>query len=244
MRNLLLFSVLFLLAGCAAYTHYQLDQHHGIEDPTRFDHPLTNSTAVSYQRDVKPITDSRCVVCHGCFDAPCQLQMGSYEGITRGASKNKIYDDLRMSLMAPSRLFTDGKNTAEWRSKAFYPVLNERNSNAVANREASVMAKMLALKREHPFPKTGLLSNESFDVSINREQSCPAIEEFDQYADEHPEGGMPYGLPGLSNKEQQTLLNWLEAGAPVESQQPVTQAQLEQAAQWEAFLNGDSLKLQ
>jgi hypothetical protein len=81
--------------------------------------------------------------------------------------------------MAPTRLFIDGQNNAEWRLKDFYPVLNERNPNAVANLEASVMAKMLALKREHPFPKTGLLSSESFDVSIDRKQSCPAIEEFD-----------------------------------------------------------------
>lgn len=244
MYNFLLISALFLVVGCTAFTHYQLDQHYGIENSARFDHPSKATASVSYQRDVKPITDSRCAVCHGCFDAPCQLQMGSYEGITRGASRKKIYDDLRMSLMAPSRLFTDGKTTAEWRSKEFYPVLNERNSDAVANREASVMAKMLTLKREHHFPKTGLLPTEHYDVSINREQSCPTIEEFDQYAKEHPEGGMPFGLPALSSKEQQTLLNWLAAGAPVELQQPIAQAQLEQAAQWEGFLNGDSLKSQ
>ena len=102
----------------------------------------------------------------------------------------------------------------------FYPVLNERNSDTVANHEASVMAKMLTLKWEHHFPKTGLLPTERYDVSINWEQTCPAIEEFDQYVEDHPEWGMPFGLPGLSSKEQQTLLNWMEAGAPVESQQP------------------------
>lgn len=244
MRNLLLFSIIFLLASCAAFTRYQLDQHYGVENPTRFDHPPKSTASVTYQHDVKPITDSRCAVCHGCFDAPCQLQMGSYEGITRGASKKRIYDDLRMSMMTPSRLFTDSKTTAEWRLKDFHPVLNERNSNTVANREASVMARMLTLKSEHRFPKTGLLSSEHFDVSINREQTCSAIEEFDQYAEEHPEGGMPYGLPPLSSKEQQTLLSWLEAGAPVETQRPIAQAQLALATQWEDFLNGDSLKSQ
>ena len=156
MRIFLLISALFLLVGCTAYASHQLDQHYGIENPSRFDQSLTNTTSISYQRDVKPITDSRCAVCQGCFDAPCQLQMGSYTGITRGASKNIVYDALRAIEMAPTRLFIDGKNNAEWRLKDFYPVLNERNPGTVANREVSVMAKMLALKREHPFPKVGL----------------------------------------------------------------------------------------
>ena len=64
---------------------------------------------------MKPITDNRYAVCHGCFDAPCQLQMGSYEGITRGASKKIVYDALRAIQMAPTRLFVDGQNNAEWR---------------------------------------------------------------------------------------------------------------------------------
>jgi Fatty acid cis/trans isomerase (CTI) len=170
--------------------------------------------------------------------------MGSYEGITRGASKKIVYDAYRAIEMAPTRLFIDGQNNAEWRLKDFYPVLNERNPGTVANRDASLRAKILVLKREHPFPKTGLLPTESFDVSIDREQSCPAIEEFGQYADEHPEGGMPFGLPALSNKQQQMLIRWLEVGAPVEAELPLAKVQLEQVAHWEVFLNGDSLKSQ
>lgn len=244
MRNLLLFSVLFLLAGCAAYARYQLDQRYGVENPARFDYPVITTTSISYRRDVKPITDSRCAVCHGCFDAPCQLQMGSYEGITRGASKKKVYDEFRLSSIAPSRLFIDGQNNAEWRMQGFNPVLNERHSDRVANREAGVMAKMLTLKRQHGFPRAGLLPVDRFDFSLSRAQSCPAIEEFGQYAREHPEWGMPYGLPALSDKEQHILQSWLEAGAPVETSPPVARAQLDSAAQWEAFLNGNSLKSQ
>ncbi|MDD5275106.1 MAG: fatty acid cis/trans isomerase [Methylovulum sp.] len=244
MRHLLLFSILCLLAGCTAYTRYQLDQHYGVENPARFDHPAITATSVTYQHDVKPITDSRCAVCHGCFDAPCQLQMGSYEGITRGASKEKIYDELRLFLMAPSRLFTDAQSNTEWRLKGFYPVLNERNPETVANREAGVMARMLALKGEHSFPSSGLLPAGRFDFSLYRTESCPTIEEFGEYADAHPESGMPYGLPALSDKEQQTLQSWLEAGAPVETALPLAKAQLDRVAQWESFLNGASLKSQ
>lgn len=242
MRNSLLFLLLLLLASCAAYTRRQLDQQFGLADPARFDHPVTTATNVSYRRDVKPITDSRCAVCHGCFDAPCQLQMGSYEGITRGASKEKIYDELRLSMMTPTRLFTDAQDNKQWRLKGFVPVLNERHADPVTNREASVMANMLQLKKQHLFPKAGLLPAERYDFDLYREQSCPALEEFADFAKEHPEWGMPYGLPPLTNKEQQTLVRWLEAGAPVEAAQPLAKSQLDKAQQWETFLNDDGLK--
>mgnify|MGYP006182235563 CR=1 FL=1 len=35
---------------------------------------------------VLPIIQARCVSCHACYDAPCQLNLASYAGITRGAS--------------------------------------------------------------------------------------------------------------------------------------------------------------
>lgn len=242
MRNLLLFSLLLLLASCAAYTRHQLDQRYGVANPARFDHPITLPSSVTYRRDVKPITDSRCAVCHGCFDAPCQLQMGSYEGITRGASKEKIYNDLRLSMMAPTRLFTDAHDNSQWRLKGFVPVLNERTADTVTNREASVMTKMLQLKKQHLFPKSGLLPAGRFDFDLYRKESCPALEEFSDYAKDHPEWGMPYGLPTLTNKEEQTLVRWLEAGAPVEKPLPLAKAPLDRVQQWEVFFNGDSLK--
>jgi hypothetical protein len=41
---------------------------------------------VSFVKDIKPILDSRCVSCHGCYDAPCQLKLGSTDGLDRGAT--------------------------------------------------------------------------------------------------------------------------------------------------------------
>jgi hypothetical protein len=35
---------------------------------------------------------NRCVVCHGCYDAPCQLKLRTFDGIARGASDDKVYD--------------------------------------------------------------------------------------------------------------------------------------------------------
>jgi hypothetical protein len=184
MRHLLLFFLLLLLASCAAYTRHQLDRHYGVADPARFGPPISKSFKVSYRRDVKPITDSRCTVCHGCFDAPCQLQMGSYEGITRGASKEKIYDEFRLLMMAPTRLFTDAQDNPQWRQKGFVPVLNERHADPVADLEASVMANLLQLKKHHVFPTSGVLPAGRYDFELYREQICPALEEFPDYAKE------------------------------------------------------------
>jgi hypothetical protein len=248
MRPLLLFSLLLFIAGCAAIKGYQLDQRFGVANPTRFDQapdPLAVAKApVEYWRDVKPITDNRCAVCHGCFDAPCQLQMGSVEGITRGANKTKVYDAIRLFAANPSRLFVDAQSNAAWRLRGFYPVLNEREPNPQANVDASVMAQMLTLKGKHPVDAGSTLPADRFDFSLDRDQYCPTIEEFDDFAEQHPEWGMPYGLPALAKKEERTLKQWLEIGAPAAAPPPLSAAELERIAQWEAFLNGSTFKSQ
>ncbi len=247
MRQLLLVSLLFLIGGCTAYTGYQLDQRFGTANPSRFDQMPSQTNAkipVKYWHDVKPITDNRCTVCHGCFDAPCQLQMGSYEGITRGANKTKVYDAVRLFPAKPSRLFVDANSNAEWRLQGFTPVLNEREDKPEANLDASVMAQMLSLKGKYHFTEGSVLPSERFDFSLDRDQSCPTIEEFEDFADKHPDWGMPYGLPSLSKKEEQTLKQWLKAGAPADSPNPPSQAEWERVAQWEAFFNGTSKKEQ
>ena len=47
---------------------------------------------ISWREDVQPVLEKRCVVCHGCYDAPCQLKLTSYEGIMRGPNPRKVYD--------------------------------------------------------------------------------------------------------------------------------------------------------
>ena len=249
MRQLLVFSLLFLIAGCAVYNGYRLDQRYGRPNPARYDSVAAQpgaqaATAVDYWRDVKPIADSRCAVCHGCFDAPCQLQMGSVEGITRGANKAKVYDAVRLFAAEPTRLFVDAQSNAAWRLKGFYPVLNERDASAETNLEASVMAKMLALKGQHHFTAGQPLPADRFDFSLDRNQSCPAIEEFEDFAEDHPEWGMPYGMPALAKKDEQTLKQWLEQGAPATAAEPPSPAELERVALWEEFLNGSTFKAQ
>ena len=94
---------------------------------------------VSFEDVVQPILESRCVVCQGCYDAPCQLKLTSPEGIHRGANKKKVYNSSRPTAVEPTRLFIDALTTEEWRQKGFDTVLNEGDINKVKNLEDSLL---------------------------------------------------------------------------------------------------------
>ena len=196
---------------------------------------------ISYNEKVRPVLESRCVVCHGCYDAPCQLKLSSPEGIHRGANKKKVYNASRLTADAPTRLFIDAMTTEEWRQKGFETVLNEGEVNKVRNLEDSVMYRMLRQKQLYPQARTGMLSDD-FDVSLDREQTCPTLDEFDDYAAKHPKGGMPFAMPNLSRDEHATLVHWLAQGAPMPGDEAPSKVAAKQIKQWETFLNGDSNK--
>jgi len=196
---------------------------------------------ISYDEKVRPVLESRCVVCHGCYDAPCQLKLSSPEGIHRGANKKKVYNASRLTAEVPTRLFIDAMTTEEWRQKGFKTVLNEGEVNKVRNLEDSVMYRMLRQKQLYPQARTGMLSDD-FDVSIDRAQTCPTVDEFDEYAAKHPKGGMPFAMPNLSSDEHTTLVHWLAQGAPMPEDKAPSKVAAKQIEQWETFLNGDSNK--
>lgn len=222
------------LASCAALTGDSLlDQRYGAADAARHDAPIAPASGAPRYADVRPILERRCVVCHGCYDAPCQLKLGAWEGIARGASTTSVYEQSRLLQARPSRLFMDAQRASEWRQQGFFPVLNERAPSAEANLAASLLYRSLALKREHPLPHGAL---------PDRPHACPRVETFDAYARANPMAGMPYGLPGLAPDEHDTLARWLAAGAPYEGPPAPSAEAARQVAAWEAFLNGDSLK--
>jgi hypothetical protein len=75
-----------------------------------------------YYKDVKTILDKRCVVCHSCYNSPCQAKFSSFEGIDRGGSKIAVYDATRLEAIDPTRLFVDARNTQEWRKKRGFSI--------------------------------------------------------------------------------------------------------------------------
>ena len=236
-------SIIAFVGGCAAMGANQMEQRFGKAEPRERVVQELPSQAIDYWSDVKPIIEQRCVVCHACYDAQCQLKMSSIEGIERGASKTKVYNSTRINHAPMTRLFEDAQSTAEWRGKGFFPVLNEHDATAIANREAGVMYRILKLKQDYPLPDVKQLPA-SFGLSLNRKQSCPKPESFDTFARKYPLWGMPYALPALSAPEQSVLMNWIEQGAtylPRSPLDPVFQPTIER---WERFFNGDSLKEQ
>ena len=196
---------------------------------------------VSWQHSVKPVLEHRCIVCHGCYDAPCQLKLSSDEGIKRGASKVKVYDGARIKGIEPTRLGIDAKTTEEWRNKGFHAVLNEGEATPRQNLDQSVLYQLLRLKQLHPQARVGMLSDD-FDLALNREQVCPERDEFQDYADKHPLWGMPYAMPNLSDGDYNILVQWLAQGSPMPPAPAPTQQASEQMEQWERFFNGSSHK--
>lgn len=232
------------LVGCAALMGQHLNELYGQADPARYDHPFALMADAPAWREVKPILDSRCVVCHACYDAPCQLKLGAYQGVTRGGNKVKVYDSLRLLQTRPTRLFVDAQSNADWRKRGFHPVLNERASTPEAHREGGVLYRMLALKESQPWPlDSSVLPSDRYDFRIDRDQQCVAVEGFDRFREDHPEWGMPYGMPPLDRKDNATLMAWLEAGAPSgHTDTPLSAALQARISAWEQFLNGGSLK--
>jgi len=239
-RQTLALLFITLLSGCATYAGYNYDSLFGEEIVHERQVPYHSPIAQHYRDVVKPVVDNRCVVCHACYDAPCQLKMSSPEGIDRGGSKNTVYEGTRLTASTPTRLFEDAETTEQWREMEFHPVLNERAQNHQANLDAGLMAKMLIQKQTYPQQEQDQL--EGFDFSIYREEQCPTLEEHEQYQQDYPDWGMPYGMPNLKQQEFNTLIDWIGEGALMSASKPVSSEQQKLIAQWETFLNQNSLK--
>ena len=188
--------------------------------------------ALSYTRDIQPIFTEKCVACHACYDSACQLNLGSGEGAARGATKVLVYDGDRSQATKPTRLFYDAFGKAAWRHEGFASVLDAQGS------QAALMARMLELGHSRaPLQPNGKLPDDIV-LGLNRENMCPLPEEFDTYADVHPNEGMPLAVTGLSDQQYQTLRRWLASGAPIDQQGVAPSAQeAAQVLQWENLLN-------
>ncbi|NOY62677.1 MAG: isomerase, partial [Gammaproteobacteria bacterium] len=232
-----------LLLALFAYTTQQ-PQHVMPDEPAvaeltpsslRLDEPA------AFEQQIKPVLERRCVVCHGCYDAPCQLKLSSIAGLQRGASKERIYEPKRITAMQPTRLFIDAKNSAQWRSLGFSAVLNEGQKNPQSNLENSVLYHLLRLKKQHPQPGMRKLPK-SFSLELNRKQSCPTLKTVGAFAQKHPLWGMPYAMPNLSEPEYQTLVSWLAQGSPTPPPPSPSSVVVPQLEEWERFLNQPSKK--
>ena len=193
--------------------------------------PLSAAQSISYSADVQPIFTRHCVACHACYDAPCQLNLGSAEGVERGANKLPVYSGTRIKAQASTRLYLDAHGVDAWRRKEFFSVLDRQGS------QAALLARMLELGHNEPLKANAKLPA-GLDIGIARENQCPLPDEFATFARENPRAGMPFAVTGLSEADYRTLQNWLEQGAPLD-QQPLRASAVEarQIAAWEQLLN-------
>lgn len=186
---------------------------------------------LSYSEDIQPIFTERCVVCHACYDSPCQLNLGSGEGVSRGANKLAVYNGGRLKVQDTTRIFVDAFGKEQWQDKGFFDVLEQKQE------QAALLGRMLALGKEQPFTANQRLPD-TLDISINRKNQCPTSDEFERYAATIAHGGMPFAVTGLTDQQYDILQSWLKQGAPVDWQ--VWQASAYEQAQvdkWEAEFN-------
>jgi len=77
------------IASCAVLTSISLEKKYGTPKPQPRQTASITPQQVDYWHDIKPIFDGRCIVCHACYDAPCQLKLTAPEGVDRGATKDR-----------------------------------------------------------------------------------------------------------------------------------------------------------
>ncbi|NNE59937.1 MAG: hypothetical protein HKN35_03525, partial [Woeseia sp.] len=195
------------------------------------------SDTVSFSNDVRPILETRCIACHACYDAPCQLKLTAYDGVQRGGSKVPVYDPERLREAPLTRLFLDAHSEEGWRAKGFHSVVD-----ALGESDASILEGMLALKTNNPLPDAPRLPD---DLPLDDSSSwqCAAnLDEFADFADDYPQRGMPYGLPGLSDNELATIDRWVADGAVDDTDYSLSEAEQQAIARWETFLNKETLR--
>lgn len=240
-RWMMLLCLFLVISGCAAYATQQLDFTYGKTSPENRVVAVSEKDAAFYNDKVRPILDTRCVSCHACYDAPCQLKLTSSAGIERGASASLVYDGTRLLSASPTRLYLDAKTTEAWREKGFHPVLNERGQSPAANLNGSLLYRSIALRQAQGAFTQPILSDD-YDFSLAREQQCVSIEEIESFEEKYPNAGMPYGLPALSKDEYSVLTRWLAKGAKIPSEKSIPDALQQKVALWESRLNQDTLK--
>ncbi|MFW2600058.1 fatty acid cis/trans isomerase [Aliarcobacter butzleri] len=186
---------------------------------------------ISFSKDIKPILDSRCVSCHSCYNSPCQLKLDSFDGLDRGSSKADVYAN-RINAANPTRLFVDTLNTSSWRKKGFSSMVDKLEES-----NASIMMQYLFQKEVNPL-NLGAYSPETDELTCVKNK-----DELEEFFDDNPHKGMPYGFPALQKDEYNLLMTWLDNGAIDDTKKGIfTAFENAQIKKFEDFLNTPDIK--
>jgi len=224
-----LIALLFVLSACQ---NYQDAISGNSQIPIPVIPPAPIERPVSYTQEIRPIIETKCLSCHSCFDAPCQLKLENAEGLLRGAFRESIYGGARTEAMSPTRLDIDELTVSGWRERGFHSVLQSDDAQS-----EPLIAGMISLAKQYPFPPNSKIPD-SIELGITRKNQCVSGEKFSDYARDYPYGGMPFAVTGLSDQEYALLAGWVKQGAVI-TDEPVTLTddEKESLQQWESFFN-------
>jgi hypothetical protein len=173
-----------------------------------------------YHHKIRPIIDNRCVACHSCYNAPCQLNLQDSAGFERGASKERVYEGTRLKSVSPTRMWVDGFSEADWRKKKFYSVKD-------------IFFSMLSKKQGDVYP---------IDKVMDSQFCAEGEKESKTFLSGYPEKTMPYGFPALTEIELAEIKIWMDKGAPGAEMVRAPSSLANSIQSWEAFLNGKGNK--
>lgn len=210
MKNILLIPLfVFLLVGC------QFNQKEKKNlDSDRKVSSVSKEFDPNYE-SVQAVFNARCIACHSCYNAPCQLDLTSYSGTDRGANKSGVFD-FELGNRTPTRMGIDANSTEEWRHKHKFFSVTEKIPNPFAEKNDktpySLMWNLLTLAKneKHSLKNQGLFTFE-------RHKYCPKSgAEWDtllETAFPSEIKSMPFGFPALNENELSVIEKWLQKGA-------------------------------
>lgn len=171
---------LFLFSACQNNHPSIVDLSFPAPTPAPVPLPAPVERTVSYTKEIKPLIEFKCLSCHSCFDAPCQLKLESTEGLERGAFHESIYGGARTEAMTPTRLGIDETTVSGWRERGFYSVLDAENGQS-----QPLLLEMISLAKQFPFPPNGKLPD-TIELGITRKNQCVSNDKFPEFAQKFP----------------------------------------------------------
>lgn len=161
---------------------------------------------------VQKIFDTRCVACHSCYNAPCQLDLTSFAGLERGANRYGVFD-FDLSNRTPTRMGIDANSAEEWKSKHKFFSVTEKIPNPFVPKDTpySVIWNLLNLSKDqkYSFNQQGLFTFENHSY-------CPTSSDWENYLETNSPSSvksMPFGFQPLTENELGVVKNWLNKGA-------------------------------
>ncbi|MDA8792174.1 fatty acid cis/trans isomerase [Bacteriovoracaceae bacterium] len=198
----------------------------------------SQSQSSYYLSHIKPIFENRCVACHACEAAPCQLKLDSFEGFDRGATTS-YPKAIKLAERPMTRIFKDAKTTAHWRDKGFWSIVNRDANLSDGDRlQQSLLYRFIKQSRDQS--KRG----EIIEKTPREFKKCVKdIKQFEQdfAKKDNIHRGMPFGLKPLNDDEFNAIQNWVILGSKGPTENEFRRMKMASNRttidKWEKFLN-------